>query len=252
MRKRIGRLGAASVMVALLVAGCEAGNPAQPGGSPGSPAVTATTRARPAAPASNGIASKPINEIIGASQRAFRSARSVRVRATGKDQDGTWGINLKLNSKHEAAGWLEHSGIRVDLIVAGGRVYIRSPKLFEQQGGAELARLIGNRWVLVPRESVRELTPFGDELSIAALANDVFSTKTLPRFIRKSNARVGSVPAVRLSATDGSYYVAATGKPYPLLLDHAGDDEDMTFSEYDRSPTITAPRGALDVQKLRP
>jgi hypothetical protein len=35
-------------------------------------------------------------------------------------------------------------------------------------------------------------------------------------------------------------------------LTTAGDDQDIAFSEYDRSPTVSAPRSALDVEKLRP
>jgi hypothetical protein len=251
MRKRIGYLGTAS-MIVLLLAGCDVGNPSRSGGGPVSPPASATTTVRSGAPGSNGIASKPINEIIAASERAFRSARSVRVRATFKDKDGLLRLNLKLTSKQEMAGWLEQAGIRADLVLANGKLYIRSPKLFEQQGGAEMAKLVGDRWVLVPRETVSDMTPFGDELSIAALADELFGTKELPRFSRKSDAKVGGVPAVRLHAIDGSYYVAATGKPYPLLIDHAGDDQDLAFSEYDKSPTVRAPRDALDVEKLRP
>jgi hypothetical protein len=55
---------------------------------------------------------------------------------------------------------------------------------------------------------------------------------------------------VRLWSVEGSYYVAATGRPYPLLLDHAGDDLDTDFSNYDRNVPIRVPRGALDLEKL--
>jgi hypothetical protein len=51
------------------------------------------------------------------------------------------------------------------------------------------------------------------------------------------------LPAVRLWAVDGSDYVAATGKPYPLLLDHGGADLDMALSHCDRNVTMRAPRG---------
>ena len=56
---------------------------------------------------------------------------------------------------------------------------------------------------------------------------------------------------MRLWSVEGSYYVAATGKPYPLLLDHAGDNLDTAFSNYDRNVAIRAPQGALDLEKLR-
>jgi hypothetical protein len=237
---------AATVIIALLLAGC--GPDRTPG--PGGGTATPTTGVTSTKPPDNGIAAKPVDEILAASERALRSARSVRVSVTFKDADGLLRGTFNLSRKRDMAGWIEQQGVRVDIVAVGGRFYLRSRKLWEQQGNAELAKLIGNRWVLVPRTAVGELMPFGNELTISGLANEIFRSKDTPRFIRKGRATVGRLPAVRLWAVDGSYYLAATGKPYPLLLDHAGDDQDLTFSHYDENPAIRAPRGALDLEKL--
>jgi hypothetical protein len=229
----------------LLLAGCGPDRTLGPGGGTATP----TTRVTSTKPPDNGIAAKPVDEILAASERALRSARSVRVSITFKDPDGLLRGTFNLSGKRDMAGWIEQQGVRVDIVV-GGRFYLRSRKLWEQHGNAELAKLIANRWVLVPRTAVGELMPFGNELTISELANEIFRSKDTPRFIRKGRATVGRSPAVRLWAVDGSYYVAATGKPYPLLLDHAGDDQDLTFSHYDENLAIRAPRGALDLEKL--
>jgi hypothetical protein len=36
-------------------------------------------------------------------------------------------------------------------VVAGGRFYFRGRRFWEKQGNAELAGLIGDRWVLAPQ-----------------------------------------------------------------------------------------------------
>jgi hypothetical protein len=239
-------LCAATVTVVLL-AGCGPDRPPRPGNGTAPP----TTAVRSTRPPDNRIAARPAKEILAASERAFRSARSVQVTVAFKDRAGVVKANLTLTRKHGmAAGWFEQQGARVTFVVAGVRFYFRGRRFWEKQGNAELAALIGDRWVLVPGSVAGELTPFGNDFTIDGLADELFRATDTPRFIRKSTATIGRRPAVRLWAVDGSYYVAATGKPYPLLLDHAGDDLDTAFSNYDRNVPIRTPRGALDLKKL--
>jgi hypothetical protein len=246
MPKLTLRLCAATVMVVLL-AGCGPDRPPRPGSGTAPP----TTAVRSTRPPDNGIAARPAKEILAAAERAFRSARSVQVKVTFKDGAGVVKANLTLTHKHGmVAGWFEQQGVRVTFVVAGARFYFRGRRFWEKQGNAELAELIGDRWVLVPGSLVGKLTPFGSDFTIDGLADELFRSTDTPRFIRKSMATVGRLPAVRLWAVDGSYYVAATGKPYPLLLDHGGDDLDTVFSNYDRNVPIRAPQGALDLKKL--
>lgn len=247
MRTRICGLGAAVVATALLLTGCGGDGASSPGHQTSPPPTTvASTR-----PPDNGISAKSADEILASAQRAFRSARSVQVKLSFKDKDGLIRMNLKLTRGRDAAGWIEQAGVRVDLVVVGGKVYLRSRKLWEQQGNAELAKLIGDRWVLIPSSVVGELTPFSGDLTIRGLADSVFDPKQTPKFISRSQATIGGVPAVRLQALDGSFYIAATGKPYPLRLDGVGDNQDVEFSSYDQNPSISAPRGALDLKSLQ-
>ncbi len=245
MRRTTYGLGAAAMTAALLLAGCGAGGAPERDTAGTSPA-TKTTRV-----AVNGILAKPAKEIVSAAAAAFRSARSVRVNLTADDANGSTRMDLKLTRKKEAAGWIENEGVRIDIIaVAGGTVYMKSRKLWEQVGGAEAAKLIGDRWVRMPLGKAGELTPFIEDLTIRGLADNIFSPKDTPMFVRKSGATMGGRPAVRLQALDGSYYVAATGKPYPLLLDSKGKN-DVGFSQYDQDFAIKAPPDALDFDKLQ-
>lgn len=247
MNKRIGALAAAIVLAALPLGGCGADGPARPGVREAEPLPTVA----PTTPVDNGISARPPREILAAARRALRSARSVQVELDVKDKQGLIRMNLRLTRSRDAAGWIEQAGTRVDLVATGGRVYIRSPRLWEQQGSAELASLIGNRWVLVPPAVVGELTPLAKDLTIGGLADNVFDPASTPSLIRKSRATVAGLPSVRLQAADGAYFIAATGKPYPLLVDGAGDHREITFSRYDQATAISAPSGALNLERLR-
>jgi hypothetical protein len=246
VNKRICALAAAALTI-LPLGGCGGDGPARGGVRTAGPrpTVAATT------PADNGISARPAREIVAAARRALRSARSVQVELDYKDKDGLIRMNLRLTRNKDAAGWIEQGGTRVDLVATGGKFYLRSPKLWEQEAPAELARLIGDRWVLVPSAVMGDLTPFAEDLTIDGLADNVLDPGSTPRFLRKSRSTVGGRPAVRLQALDGSYFIAATGKPYPLLVDGVGDHQDVAFSRYDQVPAIRGPRGALDLEQLR-
>jgi dihydrofolate reductase len=163
-------LCAATVTVALL-AGCGPDRPPRPGNGTDPP----TTAVRSTRPPDNGIAARPAKEILAASERAFRSARSVQVKVAFKDRAGVVKANLTLTHKHGmAAGWFEQQGARVTFVVAGARFYFRGRRFWEKQGNAELAALIGDRWVLVPGSVAGELTPFGNDFTIDGLADELF------------------------------------------------------------------------------
>lgn len=247
MNKRSRALAAAVVLTVVSLGGCGGDGPAGSGaGTAGPPPTAATTTL-----ADNGILARPAKEIVVAADRALRSARSVQVELDYQDKDGLIRMSMRFTRRRDAAGWIEQAGTRINLVATGGKYYVRGRELWERQGNAELARLIGDRWVLMPSAAVGDLTPFNTDLTIGGLADMVFDPGSTPTFLRKSRSTAGGRPAVRLQAIDGSYYVAATGKPYPLLVDGPGDHQDIAFSRYDQDPVIRAPRGALDLEKLR-
>jgi hypothetical protein len=247
VNKRSCALAAAVVLTVLPLGGCRGDGPDGGGARTAGPPPAATTTT----PADNGISARPAGEIVAAASRALRSASSVQVELDYRDKDGPIRMRLRLTRNKRAAGWIEQAGTRVDLVASGGKVYLRSPELWEQQANPELARLIGDRWVLVPPVAVGELTPFAEDLTIGGLADMVFDPGSTPRFLRKRRSTVAGRPTVRLQAADGSYFIAATGKPYPLLVDGVGDHQDIAFSRYDQVPPIRAPKDALDLERLR-
>ena len=237
MNKRSWAPAAAVVLTVLALGSCGGARPTQR-----SPAAATP-------PNDNGIARRPVKEIVAASREALLSARSVQVELD-KDKQGLIRMNLRLTRNKDAAGWVEQAGTRIHIVVTGGRFYIRSPELWRQQAPAEVASRIGDRWVLAPSEVIGEVTPFSKDLSIAGLADKIFDPASTPTFFRKTRSTAEGRPAVRLQTLDGSYYIATTGKPYPLRVDGTGDHQDITFSRYDQVPAIRPPQGALDLKQL--
>jgi hypothetical protein len=247
MRTRTSHLGAAAVMVALLLSGCGGDGTPGPAARPAQRAAQ-TTSPRPA---DNGIASKPAKQILAATEAALRSARSVRIEFSGKDQDGPMRMSMVLTSGKDAAGWIEQAGIRAYVRAVDGGVYLRGRGMWEKVGGADAAKLIGDRWVRAPSQAAGEVTPLTKDLSIVALADEMFADESVPVFLRKQRLTAAGTPVVRLRAADGYLDVAATGKPYPLRADGLETGERMVFSQYDRRVSIKAPRDAIDFDKLR-
>ena len=61
-----------------------------------------------------------------------------------------------------------------------------------------------------------------------------------------------SAVAVRDTAKDATLYVATTGPPYPLEIDKIGSQAGrIRLSGFNESVSLTAPRDAIDISKLR-
>jgi hypothetical protein len=105
----------------------------------------------PAQSASSGkTADKSAEEILRASQEAFRSARSVRIK--GKVVQGGKPIELDMRIVRGtgARGQIVNDGVKVNLIRADQRLWLRGREFWEGAVGKEIAGRIGDRWVLVP------------------------------------------------------------------------------------------------------
>jgi hypothetical protein len=248
MRTTKAALAAAFLSAALLIGGCGQGG-SQSGTDPGT-----AGRASPApeGKAGNGISEKSPDEIITAAGSAFRSAESVRVKLDLNDAGKLRKGDLKLTQSGDMSGWMEEDGLRMDLIVTDGTVYIRSRDLWEQEA-PEAVELFGNRWVKVPVTDAKEMAPFTEDLTIKGLAK-LFDDLDPPTFVRKSEETVAGQPVVRLKGSGGLVDVMATGEPYPLRLEGkaVGENEESTirFSNYGENFKIKAPANPLDPSEL--
>ena len=61
------------------------------------------------------------------------------------------------------------------------------------------------------------------------------------------------VIALKDGANGGTLYVATTGTPYPVELVSPGNGKEgkVAFDQWNTTVTITSPKGAVDISKLK-
>jgi hypothetical protein len=199
---------------------------------------------------SNGIASRSADEILASTRSAALAASAVHVKGSLKESGKPLKIDLKLVSPDKATGSLAEGSESFQLIRVGTNIYIKGSKAFYRSiGGPSAAQLLGGRWLKGPSSG-------SDFQSIAAFT----SMKTLLSQALKPEGKVAKTgtktvdgrEAVGLKdpAQGGTLYVATSGKAYPVEI-VSGSGENISFSEWDQSVSITAPKNAVDISKLK-
>ncbi|NLT53243.1 MAG: hypothetical protein GXX79_01470 [Actinomycetales bacterium] len=240
--------------VALSVGGCReegtghagASTSAAPSGSAAAPAGAAggipTKEASPSLAAEGAPlpADADPEQVLIAADRAATSARYVHVDGWVDHQGRKVTVDADLTSAPAAAGWISEGGDKVLVRYVGGNVYARgSSALYEKYLGQRAARRVGDRWLMVPA-SGREYQQVTGLASPGGLLTELFPDAAGAR--KTAGGSVGGTGTVVLttSSGSGSLTVAATGTPYPLVVD-AGEKGRITFSDWGEKVSVTAP-----------
>jgi hypothetical protein len=226
---------------AALVAGCgKSGAASKPGGG-------------------NGEASKTSVRVVADAKAAALHARSVHLTAHGSSSDGPIAISLEFVGSSSAEGTVTYKGFPFRVVRKGKVYYFRATDAFwRRQGGSRAVRLLHGRWI-----KASDTTPgfrnFLRFTSMTTFLAQVFRKK--PRPTELGNAGVKTHRGRRVVTLYGSgsesgdtFYVAAVGKPYPLAIigkTKSGDSFAIRFSDWNRPASITTPRNALDLARLR-
>lgn len=248
-RARAAGAATACLGLALLAAGCGILS----GSSSSSSTPSATTSPAPTQAPANGIAGKPPAQIVAATTNALASASSVHVKGTVRESGTRYTIDLVLE-RASAKGSMTAPilGIKkaqFDFVVAGGKLFIRSSTLWQKAGGTAAAQLLNNRWVVLPKASLRDF-PFR---SVRAFARIIHSGS--PRKSRRAGAvtMINGLPAIPVRSGDSIVYVATTGQPFPLRLipaTHAAGAGVVDFIAYNAPVKIGPPPNAVDLNQL--
>jgi hypothetical protein len=207
----------------------------------------------------NGIETMTAGEALSAMQAAVRSASSMRV--TGSvimelPDTERFRMDMRFIRSREAHGiFYRGNGQKLEILIADGKLYARGPVIWEHYGKTAADR-IGDRWVLVPEQVLREtdyrehsgqsddteLEPTGSTLpdspeaviryfmewcmnamwGIDPMVHDDVGIlehqpdRPAPLRMRRGIMMAGGGPTIALEQ-DGMYVlVAAEGPPYPL------------------------------------
>lgn len=225
----------AVLLAAVVLAGC--------GGS---------KQAAPTEPA-NGEASKPAAQVFADARAAATNASTARVSGRIGPLGSEATLNLSMVRGKGATGSLSTKGLPFDVVRIGDTLYIRGSDAFWQHfAGRQIAQLVHGRWLKGSATRGR-LEPFASITSLGAifagigshhgaLVNDGTTTYNGQRVI-----------AVRATNDGSKLYVAATGRPYPvaLLAGKGGRFGKVTFGDWNKHVSLSAPSGAIDLSNLR-
>jgi hypothetical protein len=207
----------------------------------------------PTTSASNGIAAKPTAMIVTTAFTTLESAQSVRLYGSFRDSGARYKLDLTMGPTGMRGTMTEpfHGGklLTFDMVVTHGKFYARSSTLWRQAGGAGLASLIGDRWVIIPGQYSG--LPFANAKTFIKLLEQ-WSRKLL----RNASAQVARVkttvdgqPAIELSEGGAAVYIATTGQPYPLEF-RQGSHNVLHFQYSGLPASIAAPPHAVDLSSL--
>lgn len=201
---------------------------------------------------SNGEASKPALQVVQDAVAAAKSASGVHVSGRIVSGSDHLTIDLHIVEGEGGVGTITEQGLSFQFVRLADRAYIKGTDAFYKKfAGAAAAQLLHDRW----------LAADATKGQFAALTGLTDLGKLIPRILdtREKLANKGErtvkgkkVVAVQDVTKGGTLYVAATGSPYPLELVKTGGSEpgDVTFGEWNKTVSITAPKGAIDLAKL--
>ena len=203
-----------------------------------------------AAPA-NDEASKSAAQVLADAKSAATQASSAHVAGSIKSGGAPITIDLSTARNRGAKGSMSTNGLSFDLVRIGDTLYIRGSDAFLKHfAGAAAAQLLHGKWLKASATHgrLRSLAPL---TSLAALFGGI--TTHHGRLVNdgKTSYKGQPVVVIRDTSDNSKLYVAATGKPYPVaLVGSRKQPGTITFGDWNRSVSLSAPSGAFDISKF--
>lgn len=187
--------------------------------------------------------------IIANATASANKADTARVQATGRDDDGSWAIDIrgKVNGGNQELVMDSPAEGKATVRTVDGTSYLKADKEFwaAQKAPASEQQRLSGKWVKVPagetefdRYTIKSLL---DELHKETGANSANSANT-----SVTSAQEGGKPVLRLVAKGSSstttLVVTDDDKNLPVALTETGDDGgDAKFSEWNEVAPFSAP-----------
>jgi hypothetical protein len=224
-------LALAIVLVAMLVAGC---------GSSG-------TAAKP-----NGEESKPATQVLADANAAATHASSAHVSGSLESSGTPVALDLSMARGKGATGSMSTNGVGFNLVRVGNAVYIGgSDAFYKRFAGPAVAQLLHGKWLKAPVTHGR-LSELGPLTSMSGLFGVLGSRHGKLVNDGKTTYRGTQVVAIRDTSDNSKLYVSATGKPYPVAIvgGKKGQSGAITFDDWNKPVSISAPSKSVDLSKL--
>ena len=197
---------------------------------------------------SNGEAAKSGAQVYNDAKEAATGASSVHISGAFKDASETVKLDLVLGAV-AAKGFMAQDSARADIARVGNIAYMRaSTDFWRTFAGAAAAQALHDKW-LKGSATKQPFSAFAQFMSINALLSAAFKGHGKLTNLGERTYKGQKVVAIK-DAKDGSIvYVAATGKPYVVATTGGGT---ISFTDWNKQVSITAPAGAVDISSLSP
>jgi hypothetical protein len=195
---------------------------------------------------SNGEATKSAEQVLADAKTAATGATGVHVSGTFTDAGKTVALDLALG-KDGGTGFMAQGSARADIARVGDTAYMRASTAFWRKfAGAGAAQLLHDKW-LKGSATKQPFAAFAKFMSITGLIGDAFKNHGKLTNLGEKTYKGQKVVAIK-DAKDGSIlYVAATGTPYPVAALGGGS---ISFADWNKQVSVTAPKGAVDISAL--
>lgn len=223
-------LALAFVLIAVLLAGCGSSKKAAP---------------------TNDEASKPAAQVLADAKSAATQASSAHV--SGRIESSGQPITVDLSTARDkgAKGSMSTNGLGFDLVRIGDTIYIRgSDEFLKHFAGAAAAHLLHGKWLKASATHgrLRSLAPL---TSLGALFAGITTHHGKLTTKGKTTFKGQPVVVIQDTSDNSKLYVAATGKPYPVaLVGSKTQPGTITFGDWNKPVSLSAPSGAIDISKF--
>jgi hypothetical protein len=201
----------------------------------------------------NGVAAKSASDILTAAQTAATGAAGVHI--SGKIDAGgkPVTVDLTLVRGKGGIGRMSESGLGFDIVRIGDKVYIRGSEAFYKAfAGAAAAALLKGKW-LEGSATTGQLSSLTALTDLTSFFNGALGSHGAVSKGSQSTVNSQKVIAIKDAKSGGTLYIATTGKPYPIQLEspNGGKEGTVNFDNWDKTVAIVAPKGAIDISKLK-
>jgi len=206
---------------------------------------------RQAAPA-NDEASKPANQVFADAKAAATSASSAHVAGSLVSSGTPFTVDLSFARDKGAKGSVSVNGRAFDLVKIGDTIYIKGSDAFYQHfAGPAIAQLIHGRWIKASTRDKR-FRSFAPLASIAGLFGQISAHHGRLVNDGKTTYKGQPVVVIRDTSDNSKLYVAATGKPYPVAIVGGNRKQSgaITFDDWNKPVSLSAPSGAIDISQF--
>lgn len=229
-----------------LVSACGGGGDKDKSGPSTPPSNPPSSAGKPAMEP-NGIGKKAPKLIMAAAGKALATAKSVHLHGNVEGAK----LNLFVGadaSKGTITGPINGKKVKIQLLRAGGKTYIKSKPLAVQVAGPAKGKKIAGKWLTGPTvmSKAKNLLNFTDIKKLKPIISSAGAVK------KGKKAKADGVPVITLVAGDGSrLYVATVGKPYPIKIapkNEKSSGQALHFGDYD-APLDVQPPPPADIFK---